>query len=184
MISQSDNTATDALIQLVGRESIEALTTRNRPFLTTREFFILKAPQNQTFLDRYRQGNLEQKRQVLNELTQVPLPAIASVSSTPTALDIEWFFTPRELCYLMANAANLPLMSVNPGNLVNPDDWSSVAYKGGSEPGVLNHTTELRSHNGKTYCISATWNNANAPLDEMRLSTIYSGVIEGLKARN
>lgn len=84
----------------------------------------------------------------------------------------------------MATAANLPLMNVNPGNLVNLDDWSSVAYKGGSESGVLNHTTELRSRDSKTYCVSATWNNANAPLDETRLSTIYSGVIEGLKARN
>ena len=32
-ISPSDNTATDSLIYLVGREAIEALTPRNRPFL-------------------------------------------------------------------------------------------------------------------------------------------------------
>jgi beta-lactamase class A len=49
MISISDNTATDMLINLVGRSEVEAALTEagmanpslNRPFLTTRETFIL-----------------------------------------------------------------------------------------------------------------------------------------------
>ncbi|MGQ0568393.1 MAG: serine hydrolase [Armatimonadota bacterium] len=41
MISQSDNTATDTLIHLVGRGAVEAAAPpRNRPFLTTREAFL------------------------------------------------------------------------------------------------------------------------------------------------
>ena len=42
MISESDNTATDALIDLVTRNSVETISPRNRPFMTTREFFQLK----------------------------------------------------------------------------------------------------------------------------------------------
>src|SRR5215472_9459217 len=42
MISQSDNTATDALIGLLGREKVEAFASRNKPYLTTREMFVLK----------------------------------------------------------------------------------------------------------------------------------------------
>lgn len=184
MISQSDNTATDALIQIVGRTSVEALTTRNQPFLTTREAFIFKVPENQMWLDRYRKGSLEQKRQVLNQLAEVPLPAVSSLRATPTALDIEWFFTPRELCQFMKEVADLPVMRVNPSALLNPADWTQVAYKGGSEPGVLNLTTQLRDRKGKTYCISATWNNTTAALDDARFFALYSAVIEGLKARH
>ena len=50
MISISDNTATDILLGLVGRENVErmmgrigiAAPERNRPFLATREIFALK----------------------------------------------------------------------------------------------------------------------------------------------
>jgi len=46
MISISDNTATDALIRIVGREAVEAISPRNTPFLTTRELFTLKTQEN------------------------------------------------------------------------------------------------------------------------------------------
>jgi len=75
MISISDNTATDALINLVGRENIEALTPRNRPFLSTREFFALKNPANVSWLERYRRGDLAQQRQVLSAVPELPLPS-------------------------------------------------------------------------------------------------------------
>ena len=64
MISISDNTATDALINIVGREAIEAKTERNRPFLTTQEAFKLKNPQNKAFLERYLAGDEAAKRTV------------------------------------------------------------------------------------------------------------------------
>lgn len=190
MISISDNTATDALIHVVGKESIEALTERNRPFLTTREVFTLKAPQNQELLQRYRSANLAQRRQLLEEIAGYSLPTTTKTSEglfggEPTALDIEYFFTPHELCSLMAKVKDLPLMSVNPASsLVNPEHWARVAYKGGSEPGVLNLTHWLESPTGKTYCVVTTWNNAAKPLDEMRLYAIHSAAIEGLRNRN
>ena len=187
MISISDNTATDALIRILGRESVEALSDRNQPFLTTRELFTLKAKANQELLQRYRAANLAEKRQILTEIAQYPLPDIGATpfDGKPTALDIEWHFTPYELCKQMAGVADLPLMSVNPGgSLVNPKNWARVAYKGGSEPGVLNLTTWLEAKNGKSYCVVATWNNSDAALDEKRLYELYSSVIKGLETRN
>jgi beta-lactamase class A len=184
MISQSDNTATDALIHLVGREAIEALTPRNSPFLTTREFFALKNPQNEALLKRYRDENTRQRRAVLQELASDPLPDASLFSDKPVALDIEWFFTPRELCDLMQKVEDLPLMSVNPGGeWVVPSQWERVAFKGGSEPGVLNLTTSLKAKNGKTYCVSATWNNAEAAIDQTNFFVLYGGILEGLRLR-
>lgn len=179
MISQSDNTATDALIQILGKEKIEAFAPRNQPFLTTREAFTLKNPENKAFLERYRQGNTPSRRELLPQLREAPLPNPGIFQDEPLATDVEWFFTGRELCNLMGNIANIPLMSVNPG-IAKVDNWQRVAFKGGSEPGVLNLTTQLQSKAGKTYCVAATWNHSEA-LNESSFFTLYSSVITHLR---
>ena len=96
----------------------------------------------------------------------------------PQAIDVEWFFTARELCNAMEVVASLPLMSINPG-LVDPDQWDSVAFKGGSEPGVENFTTRLVDEQ-ETLCVTATWNN-EAGIDELRFSTLYRSLIESAR---
>lgn len=179
MIAISDNTATDALINVVGRDALEALTPRNSPFLTTREFFALKNPANGDLLTAFRQADGETKKQVLAALKNAALPSVDVFSGDPVNIDIEWQLSTRELCTFMAQVQSLPLMSVNPG-VAKPKNWQRVAYKGGSEPGVLNLTTGLRSKNGKPYCVSATWNDPNRALDEIALTRLYSGLIEGL----
>ncbi|BAY26875.1 putative beta lactamase-related protein [Calothrix sp. NIES-2100] len=179
MISQSDNTATDSLINIIGRQAIESITPRNVPLLTTRELFVLKSAKNQELLKPYRNSNLQQKREILQSLAQQSLPDVSEFTGKPVALDIEWFFTTQELCTLMKQVADLPLMSINPG-VVNAEDWERVAFKGGSESGVLNLTTWLKAKNGKQYCVTATWNH-DAPLEQSRFMTLYSSAIAGLK---
>lgn len=179
MISQSDNTATDHLMHLVGREAIEAVTLRNRPFLSTREAFVLKSRKNFDLLQQYRLGDEAARRQLLQTLVQKPLPTADEFTAEPVALDVEWFFTTTELCNLMAQVKDLPLMSINPG-VAQPQHWQQVAYKGGSEAGVLNLTTGLKAKDGKQYCVSATWNNT-AILDESRFFTLYTSLLELLK---
>ncbi len=181
MISMSDNTATDILIKQVGRESIESNYSQNNiPFLTTRELFTLKSSQNRKLLERYRQSDEKQRRQILAELANQPLPDVSEfIETNPNALDVEWFYNAEELCELMQEVADLPLMSINPG-IANPKDWERVAFKGGSEPGVINLTTWLKGKNGKQYCVVATWNNSDAPVDEGKFAALYGGVISFL----
>jgi beta-lactamase class A len=180
MISLSDNTATDALIHLVGRTAVEAFSPRNTPFLTTREAFALKDPENAPLLQRYREGDEAERRALLPQLESAPLPPAALFEGDPVALDVEWFFTARELCELMAALQDLPLMGVNPG-VANPADWAQVTYKGGSEPGVLNLTTGLRDAAENQFCLSATWNNAEEPLDEQAWGILYDQILRGLR---
>ena len=180
MISISDNTATDALIHIVGREAVEAKAERNRPFLTTQELFKLKDPQNSDLLAQYLAGDEAAKRALLTELADRPPPDVEAFTDEPVALEAEWFFTPTELCALMAEVQALPLMSVNPG-LADPADWGRVAFKGGSEAGVLNLTTWLNGENGATYCVTVTQNNPDAPVDETGLFALYSGLIGTLE---
>ena len=179
MISISDNTASDALINIVGRAEVEKIAPRNRPFLTTREAFVLKNPQNRQWLERYR-ANPAGRAALLPQLARLPLPDAGVFAGGPVAIDVEWFFSTRELCALMSRVQALPLMSLNPG-LANPADWQRVAYKGGSEPGVLNLTTWLTARDGKQYCVSATWNNPQARLDENQFFLLYTGLLNSLK---
>jgi beta-lactamase class A len=180
MISESDNTATDHLIQLVGRENIEAITPKNRPFLMTRELFQLKAQKNAPTLQRYRQANLQERRSILAELAQQPLPNGAEFGSSQVkALDLEWFFTPEELCQIIDQVADLPLTGIEPG-IAQPKDWQKIAYKGGSEGGVLNFTTALQAKNGQKYCVVATWNH-DQPLNETKFVSLYASLLDLLK---
>ncbi|MEM1254741.1 MAG: serine hydrolase [Cyanobacteria bacterium P01_H01_bin.21] len=179
MISESDNTATDHLLALVGRPNVEALTRRNRPFLSTREAFILKDPQNQTLLNRYRQATEQERRGILTAMADLPLPAVNIFNSGPLALDVEWFMSGRELCDAIATVAELPPMQVNPG-LANPANWQRIAFKGGSEPGVMNFTTALKDADNHNYCVTATWNNPEG-IDELKFSGLYTSALSSLK---
>ena len=182
MISVSDNTATDALIDRLGQDAIAAFAGNNSPLLTTRAFFTLKNPTNEALLTQYRQGDAAAREALLAELRTAPLPPVGLFTGDPVALDVEWFFSAQDLCELMGQVADLPLMGVNPGVAV-PSDWQEIAFKGGSEPGVLNLTTQVQSPEGRTYCVDATWNDASQPLDEAALTQLYSGVLAGLANR-
>ncbi|MCE7997954.1 MAG: serine hydrolase [Rhodobiaceae bacterium] len=178
MISVSDNTATDALHDLVSRGSLETLSPLNRPFLTTREFFQLKRRDAAELRRRFAEGNFDERMAVLSSLSSKPLPAIGDLNTDPL-LQIEWFFSAEELCKLMSDVRHLDVMQINPGIAVG-SDWEEVAYKGGSDFGALNFTTALTSKNGNRYCVSATWNHVDA-LDETAFSMLYAGLLYHLK---
>lgn len=174
MISISDNTATDALIHLVGRGAVAARAPNSQPFWTTREAFALKNPENEAYLQAFRGGAAGEA--FFESLQDLPLSGEPYLE--PTALDVEWFFSVRELCGLMDEVKELPLMSINPG-IADPADWARVAFKGGSEPGALNLTTWLEAEDGASYCVSATWNDTEN-LDEFTFYGLYERLIRTL----
>ena len=55
-----------------------------------------------------------------------------------------------------------------------------MSYKGGSEPGVLNLTTQVTTLTGRTYCVSATW-NAPEPLQEDAFIGLYGATLDLLR---
>jgi len=183
MISISDNTAADALLSIAGRENVEAVAARNRPFLSTREAFILKDPANEALLVRYRAADSAGRRALLPQIDKLRLPDVAIFAQgKPLATDIEWFFTSGELCTLIDGVRGLGAMQINPG-LASKKEWRQVAYKGGSEPGVLNFTTALTAQNGRHYCVAATWNSEGV-VDENKFAKLYTGVLASLEAES
>lgn len=179
MISISDNTAADSLIRLLGRKAIRPYGGSNVPFLTTREMFLLKTKGNETLRARFQTGNQAQRAAVLAELDRLPLPNGSALDSDPALSAIEWHFTNAQLCSLMSRVDDLPLMSVNPG-VADPAQWKRVAYKGGSDWGVISMATWLESRSGANYCFSATWNDTRAAVDETKFSAMYLSVVAAL----
>lgn len=198
MISISDNTAADSLIHLLGKEAVELQLSSagrriNRPFLTTREFFLLKHPESESLLALYRKLGaaggtddeiIQRRRTFLEDVVgRSPLPDEFPNWVSPTALDVEFFFSARELCGLIDQVCDLGLMGVNTGGIMDRSEWAHIAFKGGSEPGVLNLTIWLEAHNGKRFHLVLTANDPDAPLNETKLILLLLRLLETLKAR-
>jgi beta-lactamase class A len=153
MIEISDNTATDHLIDLVGRDAVEhALvdlrhgdSALNLPFLTTREIFVIKADPD--LLARYTAADEVQRRELLaDEVASAPSMSVEDSWVEPRGVTtVEWFGSPADICRALvsldalADVAGLEpiaeVLSANPG----PMDLavSQLFFKGGNEPGVL-----------------------------------------------
>ncbi|MBB6099522.1 beta-lactamase class A [Deinobacterium chartae] len=180
MIRDSDNTATDMLLNLVGRAGVEARLGQTA-MPSTREAFVLKNPANFELLRAYRAAGLnrEARREVLARAAAAPLPNVETFPPGPLATDVEWFVSTERLCPLIAEVAALPATTLNPG-AADPADFARVSYKGGSEGGVLNLTTQVTTRSGRSYCVSATWNDARL-LNENRFVSLYRGVLKLLR---
>lgn len=181
MISISDNTAADTLAHVAGARAIAPFAAGNTPFLTTRQMFLLKTRGNEALRARYRSGSPRERAAVLAEIDKQPLPAIDRLDTSPALSDIEWHFTNRELCTLMQGVQDLPLMTVNPG-VASPSQWKRIAYKGGSDFGVISMTTWVQNASGTSYCVSATWNNPAAQVDEAAFASAYASIFSALAA--
>jgi Beta-lactamase enzyme family len=181
MISKSDNTGTDAVMGIVGRENIEQFTGRNRPLLNTRDLYIFKSTLSRDLLERWRTGDEAQRRALLASMATMPVPTEGFLD-VPYALDVEWFFSNRELCGLIEQVADLPVMGIE-SPLAPKEDWARVAFKGGSEPGVISMTTRVQAADGRTYCVSATWNNDQTVVDPPTLAAIQTRLFKALKDR-
>jgi beta-lactamase class A len=192
MISISDNTATDQLIAVLGRQRIlklmkdsgHANPAANDPFLTTRELFVLKT-MDPAFLDLWRKRSPDAmtSAEVLMEVANPSLDEVnAAFAQGPKAIDIEWFAAPADLARLFAHMRRtadprvFDIMAINPSATpAIKANWAYIGYKGGSEPGVLNLSWLLTDKAGRDWVLTLGWNNPAAALDE--------GKLEGLAQR-
>ena len=161
MIQKSDNTATDHVFHLVGRENIEhamgamghSNPSLNIPIMLTRELVLLKYGNTTAFLDAYYAKLPEERRTILeNEIDKQSLAAaLASEQTKPTEIDrVEWFATRHDLAatmaWLQAKSAEpgmrpvTEILSLETQLPFDGEVWPYVGFKGGSELGVLSGT--------------------------------------------
>lgn len=185
MISISDNTATDLLIRAVGREAVEAGQAGwghhdpalNVPFLTTRELFVLKTADAGT-QDAYIAGDVATRRQILEQLASVDLLTIdlGAFMADPVRPDeLEWFATPLDLCRVLARlleASERPglapladILTGNPGVPATAGRWDQIAFKGGSEPGLITMAWAVTDDAGHRYALTGSVVNPDEAFD-------------------
>lgn len=182
MISLSDNTATDILINTIGRKKIEEYVDElNTPFLKTSEIFKLKYVVTPAVRQEYIENDIKRKRRILIDLKDLDLD-ISSISLSPVLIDkLEWFFSARELCKIIYELQEADELRINPGLAVK-DDWYMVGYKGGSEPGVLQYTHLLQKEAGTDiYTVSVTANNPDQKIDSNKITELTSRLISLIK---
>ena len=206
MISISDNTAADMLINLVGRPAVEAaLTTagmadpaRDQPFLTTREMFTLKLDHWPTLAGRYIAASQAGRRALLATVVdRAPLPPVTAATAWITPRDvngIEWFASPTDICHIYASLAALarrpslsPLagvLQINDGGLgLNPAQWKTTWFKGGSEPGVATLTYLATTRTGHSYLVAVLAENPAAPINQATAVPTMLSAIKGALTR-
>jgi beta-lactamase class A len=203
MIAISDNTAADHLIDRLGRDTVEAALSafghgapeRNIPFLSTREFFLFKLAVSDADVAEYLAADVPARRTFLAALAgQAPSLAEAARWVTPRRVEeIEWFASPSELCRLMAALdvrSEVPgleplgeVLSRNPGLPIDAAAFPYIAFKGGSEPGVLNLTWLVHAQSGARYFVSIGLNDPGAPIaDEAAALRTALGIFDLLAA--
>jgi Beta-lactamase enzyme family len=187
MISISDNTATDTLINVVGRPQIDnarlafGKTPGAVPLLTTLEAFSLKMPARAALRARWIRGGLSDRRQVINEIE----PSVEALDRRvlgggPAHIEtVEWPATMAELSRVLfafrfdpavrplaAAETRLAILAVNPALPVElRARFAYVGYKGGSETGVLAMNWLLRTKAGTWVTVTGAWNNPQAAVD-------------------
>ena len=165
MISISDNTAADHLIDHLGRRAVEATilavapqsAPRNIPLLSTADMARLKFLRPDLGREYLMLRTIEARRLFLARLPRrSPFPWIddpaalnnVDLSKPRSVYELEWFATGTDLCTTMTDLARLAdqdprgpldaILSANPGLPPGLDHlWHHTWFKGGSEPGVL-----------------------------------------------
>ena len=202
MTSLSDNTATDMLIHLVGRSAVEAALTRtgmadpalDRPFLTTREIFTLKLRQWPALAERYLAADEAGRRALLaSTVDRAPLPAVAAAGAwiAPRAVNsLEYFASASDLCRVYAALAALAsrpglapigqVLSLNDDGLqLDPAQWRTTWFKGGSEPGVLALAFMATTRTGHSYVVTVLAEDPSQPINQVTaIPVILSAVYE------
>jgi beta-lactamase class A len=202
MISLSDNTAADMLTNLVGRSAVEAAFTTSgmtspaldRPFLTTREIYVLKLDQWPALAQRYISADEPSRRALLaSTVDRAPLPATETAGAWTTPRDIdslEYFASASDICRAYASLAAMArrpglapisrVLSLNDDGLqLDPAQWKTTWFKGGSEPGVLSLAFLATTRSGQSYVVTVLAENKSQPIDQTTAIPAIMSAVKG-----
>ena len=191
MISVSDNTATDTLIDVLGRAQIEEMMRdtghagqdRAMPLLKTVEAFSLKMPANDDLRLQWEQGDLAARRRLLAEAPdrlRIDRVDFAKLGSAPTHIGtVEWFASPTDLIAILDRLRTQPapearaILAVNSGvDALTAARFDYIGYKGGSENGVIALNYLVRDRRGRWFAVAGAWNDPTQDVSAPRFNAL------------
>lgn len=166
MIVISDNTATDMLMQELGRESVEEAVRASghhapelmQPFPSTREMFQIGWGKSED-LEAWTTGTEEEQRVLLDSLERHPIgPHDVAVGGDPLwPQGVDWFASAQDIAgvHRLLQEQEDPMirniLSENPG--ISQNSWDYVGFKGGSSLGVLTGSWFVNDAAGDSYIV-------------------------------
>lgn len=188
MMASSDNTATDHLIDRLGRENVQdafaayghADPEVNAPLLMTRELFAIKMWQSPDWMQSYATATDEEQLRILtDEIDRIRINPSGGWGhwNGPTAIDgIEWFASADDLCRAMTTLWDLgdepgmepvrEILTRNRGGVADTSTWPHAGVKTGYEAGVVNATWVLERHDGRVFFVSVGFNHPQWVVDQ------------------
>lgn len=179
MISDSDNTATDHLMDLVGREAVERIQSAmghsqpsvNMPLLTARELTILKFSGDDDLAERYVAAGAEERRLILSDdVANRPFPSSRQLGARVYRYQdsLGWFGTAADACralvFLTQDDQALAVMTDDPLS-PNPELWPELGFKGGSDDGVATAAWWMLADDGQAYVAVVSLVNNSGELE-------------------
>jgi hypothetical protein len=164
----------------------------NRPFLTTRETYILAL--DPALAKRYLAANEAGRRALLaNTVDRLPLPdvvaAMRTLSTRSTMGNLGWFASASDICRAYAALAALTrrpglspigqVLSLNDDLLgLDPAVWTTTWRKGGVGPGVLALAYLATTRTGQSFVVIVLVENRR-PIDRDRGAPIIFSAMKG-----
>jgi hypothetical protein len=182
-ISISDNSATDSLMDALGRSAVDQQLVdaghtspgSTLPLLKTVEAFWLKTSAAASDRARWINGSLKDRRALINQMKA----SISRIDRTtfgdkPAFInDVEWFASGQDVARLFAtiratgSKEAMDILAINrPLPKATQDRFRYVGYKGGSEPGVMSMSFLLQRKDGSWLVVTGSWNNPVAAVNE------------------
>lgn len=193
MVSTGDAAANDTLVALLGRDAIRVSyakfavsTKRTLPWLSTRECLQLKLAASDVQRENYIRADEPARKALLSpdaDLAKLDLTRdLLKFWQEPHAIeDLGWFASAEDLCKLMMEFRRLEqrptlerlgTMLRQERGLEFEEEWTSIAYKGGMEPGVVSMNWLFERDDHKWFVLSITWNNPKEPLQLPRFAKL------------
>ncbi|TVQ28621.1 MAG: hypothetical protein EA383_00090 [Spirochaetaceae bacterium] len=178
MMSMSDNTATDALMRILGRDRVHAFASEALPVVpTTREIFTLLGPDARDLADEWAGAESRQEYLALLDRTaDREMGRIRDFTGGEIRSDVGWIFSASELAALAGQVAGNPTAGVTQGAATGAG-WSDVVYKDGYVPGVAAEVVHGRSNDGRTYTIVLLWNREDEDVDVLALYGLIQSAV-------
>jgi beta-lactamase class A len=200
MISISDNTATDHLLYLLGRENVERQMARmghshpewNRPLLSTREMTMLRDKKTGMLGNEYLKLDEAGRRKFLAERI-AKAPDYEQLDFDTAAYSVaEWYATPLDMARALAWLKNHTESNERANSLRGilaidsklPHDakrWPYVGFKGGSEDQILAGNWLLEHRDGRWYTFHVFANNPQGKVDPQQLKAAVGEIFAAIE---
>lgn len=158
MISISDNTATDHIINYLGRDYVESFLPEmyERPLVKTGDMFKLRYLISDSDLNLYLAMSESEKRTYLDttiygrSISEININNIDWTHNLDKRKQIGWTFNATEMFTILNETKSISSTQINPG-FANPNLWKTIAYKGGGDVGIYS-LCEMMENSEGTWC--------------------------------